>query len=200
MLEAHAFGHLVAHLLADQLAQQLVGVGEGGGRTLGSGDVAIDGDEVGGIGGSLKSLFETRIARGALALKESERSQNHGGGSADGAHLAAGGHLVADGLADTDVGIEVGSAGHAAGQHQQVGIREVALVELQVGLDGDAVGRLHQREVRCAHRYYLYAATAQHVNRDESLDILEAVSQEYINFCHNLFFFSWKISIFAAQR
>ena len=84
--------------------------------------------------------------------------------------------LIADGFADAFVGKQIAGTGHAAGQHQQVGIREVALLELQVGLDVHAVGRLHQREVRRAYGYYLYATAAQHVNGYQGLDIFEAVS------------------------
>ena len=52
MLETHAFGNLVGGLLVNQLGEQFVGVGEGSGRSLGGGDIAIDGDELGCVGGT----------------------------------------------------------------------------------------------------------------------------------------------------
>jgi len=62
------------------------------------------------------------------------------------------------------------------------------------------VGRLYQWEVGCAYGYYFYASATQHVNGYQSLYILEAVSHEYINFCHNLFVVSWKNITFAVAK
>jgi hypothetical protein len=95
---------------------------------------------------------------------------------------------------------EIARSGHATRQHNQIGISVIALLKLDICLDIYTVGRFYQWELRRAHCYNFYAATTQHVNRDESLDILEAVSQEYINFCHILFVVLWKLIIFAAQR
>ena len=81
---------------------------------------------------------------------------------------------------------QVAGTRHTARQHQQVSICVVALLELDVRLDIHAVSRLHERELRGAHRYNFYTAATQHVDRNQGLDILEAVSQKHINFCHNL--------------
>ena len=178
MLETHALGDLVADLGADQLTEQLVGVGEGGGGTLAGGDVAVDGDEVGGVlgTGTLQGLLEARLAGGTAALEQSQGSQHDGWCRTDGGHLLASGHLIADGLAHALVVVQVGGAGHSSGQHDEVGIRRVNLLKLQVGLDVHPVGRLYQREVRGAHCYYVNTPSAQHVDGYQGLDIFEAIS------------------------
>ena len=71
MFETHALGNLVSGLLVDQLTQQFVSEGECSGRSLTSGDVTVDGEEVASLGGIVfcQHTFETRIAGGTLALK-----------------------------------------------------------------------------------------------------------------------------------
>ena len=140
MFEAHALGDLVGGLLINQLGEQFVGVGEGGGRTLARGDVAIDGDEVARVDGILQGTLKTRIAGGLLPVEDSQRGQYDGRCSADGGHLLALGRLVAHGLAYPLVLVQVAGTRHAAWQHQQVGIGEVAYLEGLVGADAHAVG------------------------------------------------------------
>ena len=86
------------------------------------------------------------------------------------------------------MGKEVAGTRHATRQEQQVGIGIVNLIELQVGLDAHTMSRLHLWEEGGADGYYLHASTAQHVDGNQGLDILEAICQEYINFCHNFYF------------
>ena len=121
-------------------------------------------------------MLEARIAGGTTALEQSQGSQHDGGSGTDGGYLLAGGHLVADGLADAFVVVQVGGSGHSSGQHDEVGIRCVDLLELQVSLDVHTVGRLYQREVRGAHCYYVDTPSAQHVDGYQGLDIFEAIS------------------------
>ena len=74
MHKSHTLGNLVAHLLADQLTEQFVGKGEGGSRTFGCSDIAIDSNKVGSVGGTSKHLLETRIAGSFLTFKDSQLS------------------------------------------------------------------------------------------------------------------------------
>ena len=72
MYKAHALGNLVGSLLVDQLGQQFIGEGEGGGGTLTCSDIAVDGDEVGGIGSLclFQCLLEAWIAGSLLAFQD----------------------------------------------------------------------------------------------------------------------------------
>lgn len=94
------------------------------------------------IGGTFQILFETRIAGGPFAFQKSQLAQNERGGT-DGAHLLACLGLFYQCCLHAFVRVEVGSTGHTAGQHQQVGIAQVGILEEHVGLDGYSVGRLH---------------------------------------------------------
>ena len=86
------------------------------------------------------------------------------------------------------MGIEVARTRHATGQHQQIGIAEVAGVEQHVGTDSHTMGRLDDGLTRRAHRYHIHTSATQHVHGNQGLDILEAVCEKYINFCHILLF------------
>ena len=178
MLVPHALGYLVSRLLADQLGQQLVGEGEGSGRTLARGDVAVDGAEVTGIVGTIlgQRLLEAGIARGALAVEDAQGSEDNSRRGTDGCHLLAGSDLVDDGLAYALVGIEVAGSRHAARQEQQVSVGEVTLLEHDVCLDAHTVGRLHQWEVSDTDCRNVHTSATPHVNGYQGLDILEAVS------------------------
>ena len=85
------------------------------------------------------------------------------------------------------MGIKVGRSRHTTRQHQQIGISIVGLIKLEISLDAYAMGRLNKRKLGGAHRYNINTATTQYVDGNQGLDILEAVSQEYINFCHNTY-------------
>jgi hypothetical protein len=83
--------------------------------------------------------------------------------------------LVDDGLADSFVVEEVGSAWHTTRQEQQVGIREVALLEHDISLDVDTMSRLYQGEIGDAYCGYVNTSTTQYVDGNQRFDILEAV-------------------------
>ena len=98
------------------VGKQPVGEGEGGSRTLTGGDSAVDGDEVGGIGGFRQCLLKTGIAGGALAVENAQRGQYDSGRGADGSNLLAGSELIDDSLADVLVFKQVRGSGHATWQ------------------------------------------------------------------------------------
>ena len=126
-----------------QLLQQFVGEGEGGSGTLGGGDVAVDGHQVGGVGGTLQQLFEARVARRPTTVEHSQLGEHHGRRGTDGSHQLAGFVLGGDSLTDALVFIEVAGAGHTTGQQQQVGIAEAAVGKHGVGNNLHAVCRFH---------------------------------------------------------
>jgi hypothetical protein len=76
--------------------------------------------------------------------------------------------------------VEVLSAGHSAGQHEQVGIAEVGIGEHHVRLHLHAVRRRHHVRSIDANSLHVCSAAAEYVNRSQRLDILESVGKKYV--------------------
>ena len=88
-------------------------------------------------------------------------------------------------MAHTFMIVEIGSAGHAAGQHEDVGIAEVAcLVEGGICQDGHAMGALHFPVVIDTDGCHVYSTASQNVDGSQSLNVLEAVGHKYVCFLH----------------
>ena len=105
--------------------------------------MAVDGDQVTCVLGLGEHLFEAGIACGTTTVEHAQLCQYDGRGGTDGCYAPALAVLCQHGLAHTLVLIQVGCPRHAARQHQQVGIAEVALVEHSVGHHLHTMGRLH---------------------------------------------------------
>ena len=177
MLEAHALCNLVGGLFVDKLSKKFIGIGEGCSGTLGCRHVAIDSHQVASVGGtsSVECLLEARIAGGLLAIENTELSEYHSRSSTDGSHLLACLELCLHSLTDTLMLKQVAGTRHATRQHQQLGIGIVCLIELEIGLDAHAMGRLQDRKLCSDDCYNLYTDTTQYVNGNQCLDILETV-------------------------
>ena len=134
---AHALCDLVGGMLVDELSEQFVGVWESCSRTLTSGDIAINGNEIACISGAclFQCLLEAWITGGFLAIEYTELSQNYCWSGTDGSHLLACCELVHDHLANTLMLEEIAGARHTTGQHDQIGISVVALLKLDISLD-----------------------------------------------------------------
>ena len=153
----------------------MVSIGQGSARTLARGHEAVLLEEVARIGSAGEIFLETRRAGGALAFQEAERAEHHRCG-ADGCHTFAGRVLRFQRLAHAFVSVEVRGAGHAAGEHQQVGILKIAVLKLHVGLDGHTVRRFHKLTACHAHRLDVYTAPTQNVHGSQALDLFKTVS------------------------
>ena len=185
MCISHSYGNLLSRRLILQLGQQTEGEGEGRSRTLAGGHVAIDGAELTRIGGTFECLLKAGIAGGTLAAQDAQSAQ-YQRGSTDGSHAFAGSVLLEQGLAHTLMIVQVRSPRHAARQHQQVGIAEVAVGKLLVGLNAHTMSCFNNlRALDYTHGNYFNTSATQHVDGNQCFDILEAVGQENINFCHN---------------
>ena len=185
MCISHSYGNLLSRRLILQLGQQTEGEGEGSSRTLAGGHVAIDGAELTRIGGTFECLLKAGIAGGTLAAQDAQSAQ-YQRSRTDGSHAFAGSVLLEQGLAHTLMIVQVRSPRHAARQHQQVGIAEVAVGKLLVGLNAHTMSCFNNlRVLDYTHGNYFNTSATQHVDGNQCFDILEAVGQENINFCHN---------------
>lgn len=80
--------------------------------------------------------------------------------------------------------VEVLSAGHSAGQHEQVGVAEVGIGEHHVRLHLHAVCRRHHVRSVDANCLYVESAAAEDIYWCQRLYVLEAVGKKYVCFCH----------------
>lgn len=182
----HTLLQLGHFLVADEVAQDLICVREGGGRAFARDDVAVLLEELACVGRAFTEVtLKSRGAGGFLAIEDARASQYHGGG-ADGAYSLACLVLCDEGLAHPLVLVEVGAAWQTTGEKQHVCIREVPdVLKPEIGLDGDAVGGLHELTARDADRLDVHAPSAEDVNRSQAFDFLEAVGKKFIYLCHN---------------
>ena len=96
---------------------------------------------------------------------------------ADGAQLLAG-HELAGELADALVCAQVGRAGHAAGQDDEVAGGEVVVAQRGVAVNADLVGGGDVGRVVDGDERDVLPAAAQHVGGGERLDGLEPVGKQ----------------------
>ena len=82
---------------------------------------------------------------------------------------------------------QVGAAGHSAREQEHVSIREVAsLFDHQVSDDRHTMGGDDLATAHDAHRHSLHTTPAKDIYRRQRLDLLKAVGQKFIHFCHNI--------------
>ena len=77
----------------------------------------------------------------------------------------------------------------SAGQQHEVGVGEVGVFYLQVGLEGHAVRCLHKFVAGHADGLDVHAASSEDVYHCQGFHFLEAVGEKFIYLSHNFIFF-----------
>ena len=95
-----------------------------------------------GIFRSVEIFLESGVACGTSAFHDAQASEHHRCGT-DGSNEFPLLILAEHGIAHTLVVVEVCGAWQSSGQHQQVGILQLGVLEFEVGLHGHAVCHLY---------------------------------------------------------
>ena len=111
----------------------------------------------------------------------------HKGSGTDGPDALPGLCLTLKGRYHPLVVTQVGAAGHSAREQEHIRIRDVAsLFDHQVSDDRHTMGGNHLATSHNAHRHSLHTTPAKDIYRRQRLDLLKAVGQKFIHFCHNI--------------
>ena len=161
--------------LGNEIAEDVISIGQRGGRTLTGGDGAVllpQGARV--DSGGMEMLLPARRAGGTLAVEDADRGQDSGGGT-DGGNTTATVILPLQSLTDTSMLVEVLAARHASGEHQQVGITEVAILKKHVSLNSDSMRGLDKLTARNTDSLDFNATTTKNIDGSQSFYLFKAI-------------------------
>ena len=123
---------------------------------------------------ALKIIFKSGEAGRALSLKESELSENKGGG-ADRADKSAAAEGVLNGYGNGRTLVKIGRAGHTAGEDYRLGLGGAKLTLVYVRDHGDSVRADYLIVGADCDGSYLKSCAAQDIDGRERLNFFKSV-------------------------
>jgi len=186
-------GRVTLHLAPKHTLAQRVGSGfvlqafdngitkfEDGSRALTRDELTIDLHESSRAGGTPEFALETGIAGGALAIEQTEATQDERC-CTDGSDRTTEIDVITQAFVEVRAVRKVGGARQTAREDQHIRVKEIDILQKGIGLDTDAMGT-SDGELTCdRNNLQVETCTANDVGSSEGLNFLGASSKEEIN-------------------